>query len=301
MVVAASRAPQPTAGGPIPLMERATDDIERGELGRSLFSLRTAAELSQAAAAARVGITQSRLSRAETARGVLTPGEVRALCRIYHAPAEERVRLVAEAEATAERQLDRRLVLQRGETARLQRRIRTVERNSALVRVFQPVMVTGVFHTRDYATAAAGPEPWKPGEFEAWMTERLARGAQLEDSARRWVIVHTEGALRWHVHSPEVMVAQIERIIDASRRPHVEVGVIPWSTRSDVLPPLHALNIYDERVVILGTEDGTGFLDTPADVRRYVAMFDEMAALALFGDDARELLGRILADYRDLS
>jgi hypothetical protein len=48
----------------------------------------------------------------------------------------------------------------------------------------------------------------------------------------------------------------------------------------------------------VATDQGAVFLDDPGDVAHYEAQFAQVDALALYGDDVRELLRRLADGYR---
>lgn len=80
------------------------------------------------------------------------------------------------------------------------------------------------------------------------VSARLAR-QQVLDTNRTFELVMTEGALRWHVGGPLIMVKQVEHLSRVSERPNVHVGIIPW-TRPVIPPALHGFHLYDQRAVI---------------------------------------------------
>jgi hypothetical protein len=136
-------------------------------------------------------------------------------------------------------------------------------------------------------------------DLERCIAERLDR-QRILDSGRDVTLLMTEGALRWQAVGPAVMAAQLDHIAEVSDRPHVRVGVIPWTAPAAVFP-LHGFSIYDERAVIVGTRVATAFLTDPLDVAEHVKLFGELEALAAWGADAREHLGRIAAEFRSLA
>lgn len=276
-------------------MPRTADD-QRGELPRTLLELRAKAGLRQVDVARRAGLTQTRLSRAENGHALLTPDEVETLARLYHAPEPQRVALVAAATAAQDEYIDARVVLQRGTTASLQRRFADLERRAHEVRAFQPVMVLGPLQTADYAAAVFGEDP-----DHHLVQQRLQRQRHLlDDPDRRWQLIQTEGALRWHVKSPALMAAQIEHLLQLAALPHVELGILAWATPVTTFP-MTGFHLYDRRTVVVGTRDGTAIMTASDVVTDYRQLFDELRDTATFGEPGRDELRRILADYRSLA
>lgn len=95
------------------------------------------------------------------------------------------------------------------------------------------------------------------------------------------------------------MAAQLEHIAAAGRLAAVRVGDIPWTQPARVFPK-HGFDLYDHRAVIVGTETATALLTDQHDVTKYVTLFAELERLAVFGEAADELLGRVAQEYRTL-
>ncbi|MGH2601461.1 MAG: Scr1 family TA system antitoxin-like transcriptional regulator [Dehalococcoidia bacterium] len=137
------------------------------------------------------------------------------------------------------------------------------------------------------------------GGDEGATAERLRRHEILTDESKRFVVVMTEGALRWHADSAQLMVEQLEAIITSAKRPTVRLGIIPWTTPVRVFPR-HGFHIYDDDAVIVGTETATATMTGVGDVATYVELFAALNGVAVFGEKARQHLARIADDYRRL-
>ncbi|MGQ0775583.1 MAG: Scr1 family TA system antitoxin-like transcriptional regulator [Pseudonocardiales bacterium] len=239
------------------------DNDDRDELSRSLYLARRGAGLGQVEAAKRAGTSQNKVSRVENGKGLLTLAEAEALLTVYSVYGDERRRIMTLVEAAQAGHLDARVILQRG-AHHFQERVRQLDEQSRLVRSFAPTVVLGILQTRAYAhvvfTQRMTEEQAAPS-----VTARVARHRMLDDSSRQWVLLQTEGALRWNLGGSALMVEQIEEITVAIDRPNVRLGIIPWR----------------------GVPD-------------YEALFDQLARLAVFDDEARTMLGRITDDYRTL-
>jgi transcriptional regulator with XRE-family HTH domain len=262
------------------------------ELAELLRSLRTAAGLSQPEVARRTGLSQAKLSRVENGRSVLSADEALELAALYQADPDHReqlLRLAAEVEAGY---LDARTVIQRGTTARLQERFAALEAGAATVRSFQPGMVLGVLQTTAYAAAVFGT-----AEDDPLVVGRAERSRRLlAEPGRRWVLVQAEGALRWLVHSPGLMAAQVRRIAEIAEEPHVEFGLIRWQTPVDVFPST-GFHLYDSSTAVVGTAVGSAFLQDEASLQVYWTQFDRLVELADTGTPAIAALYELAAEY----
>lgn len=285
-------------------MPSATDDTDQISVahGRSLRELREAAGLNQLEVVEQVKrelpdarFSQPALSRAERGKARLTPNVVRVLCQIYRVDAAQRAALIQAAEDAEAGYVDARVVLQAGNTVNLQQRFARLERTAVEIRSFNPVMVLGVLQTPVYAAAVFGTSVDDP-----LVATRMARQREMVvDRRRHWILIQTEGALRWQARSAEVMVEQIEHLVRLSNAPQVELGVIDWRSPVEVFPH-GAFHLYDQAAVVVATHDGTAIINDEARIADYRSLFEELAGLASFGDPARDLLRRIADDYRSL-
>ena len=268
----------------------------RDELGRSLYAARRAAGLGQVEAARRAKTSQNKVSRVENGKGLLTEAEAAALLAVYGVHDEERRRIMTLVQTARAGHIDSRVILQRG-AHHFQERVRQLDEQSRLVRSFAPTAVLGILQTRAYAHVVFTQRMTEEQAAPA-IASRIQRHRTLDDPDRHWILLQAEGALRWNLGGSAVMVEQIERIATAIDRPNVRLGIIPWHASARVLP-LHGFHLYDHRAVVVGTRSGTAIMGE-RDVPDYEALFGELQHLAVFDNDARELLGRIANDYRSL-
>lgn len=280
------RMPDPTTGG-------------RDALSRALRDVRVATGLSGKDAADAAGLSQSKVSRIERGRTVPSEEDVRLLASVYRLAPDERDRLVEMArDVKAE---NRRVVFNR-DLGGYQERIGRIEQQSALIRSFSPGVVPGPLQSPGYVRALFDSGHDSPQANDAGVAARLARQRILDDelNPRRFVFLTTEGALGWSAGSPELMIEQVERIIAATYRRNVRIGIVPFGRPARIFP-MHGWAVFDQRAVIVGTETATAILNEPADVATYVELTDEIEKLAVYDDEARAVLNRVVARYRELS
>lgn len=239
------------------------------------------------------------MSRVERGINVPTEADVDALARAYRASPATRQHLVSLArDLRAER---RPVVMVRGKGApsAFQERLLRIETASSHVATFTPTVVPGLLQTEVYTRELVAYRQLSADEVDRFVARRLARQERLHDPANRFTQITTAGALGWRAGTRSDMAEQVERISELSRLPNVKVGIVPWGARARLFP-LHGWDLHDERAVIYGTADATAVLTEPKDVARYVELFDGVSSMAIYGDDARLLLGKIAADYRRL-
>ncbi|NMH96601.1 helix-turn-helix domain-containing protein [Pseudonocardia sp. K10HN5] len=258
----------------------------------------TEPRISQAAAARHLGVSQGKISRAETGRFLLDPEQVDALARLYGAGEDERGQLVSWAEALKPGRVDSRLIFQRG-TNHFQERIRRMEEAAARVRSYQPGMVIGSLQTEAYARAVFGHH--SPDEAAASVASRLARyRMMLDDPNRSWTLIQTEGALSWNLGGPAVMAGQLDHLVTASQLPNVRLGLITLATPMAFAAP-HGFHIYDQQAVQIGTKTATALTSDPRDLGVYDLLFQRLEGAAVFGDEARTVIARLATRYRQLA
>jgi len=265
-----------------------------------LRALRKAAGLTGVEAGRRAGISQAKLSKLERGLQLPNPDDVRTLCNVYGATDDTQSELARLAETVQATVIEpARVVLSRG-SPEYQARIRRLEASASLLRSYQPVMVIGLLQTADYARLVFTGGGVTGPEVDQAVVARLERQAQLRGGVTRASLIQTEGALRWQAGNPQVMAAQVTAIMEATELTNVDIGIIPW-TRPVAVFPMHGFHLYDDEVVIIGTESGPATITDARDVADYEALFGRLHDLADYGPDARTVLGRIRDDYRSLS
>lgn len=265
------------------------------EFAATFRRLRKERGLSGPEVARLTGLSQPVVSRLETGRRVPTVKEVTALCKVYRADRETREALVAAAKSMEAGATSSRIILQN--PRRLQERVKRMEEASRVLRSFQATLVIGLVQTPEYAVAITEPDI-RGAQRDDAVKARLERQSVL-DTDREFTLVHTEGALRWHLVGPELMADQLDKLIEVSRRPNVRAGVIPW-TKPTTTYARHGFHLYDSNAAIVTTESGMAVITDPVQVGVYDKRFAELEGVAVFDDEAREVFGRLASDYRSL-
>lgn len=193
----------------------------------------------------------------ENGKGLLTEAEAAALLALYGVKGNERRRIMTLVQTARAGHIDSRVILQGG-AHHFQERIRQLDDQSRLVRSFAPTAVLGILQTHAYARIVFTQRMTEERAAPA-IVSRMQRHRMLDDPGRQWVLLQSEGALRWNLGGPAVMVEQIEQVASAIDRPNVRLGVIPWQAPAQVLP-LHGFHLYDHRAVVVGTRSGTAIM-----------------------------------------
>jgi transcriptional regulator with XRE-family HTH domain len=275
------------------------DEMDQ-EFARSLRELRAAANIEQRVAAKASGIGQATLSRAESGAGVLRPEMLLQLLDLYGVTdLAERDRLLELARCKLEERLSARIVLQ-GSPHHVEPRIRKLRESATLIRACDPFLILDVVQTAEYMAAVfgGGDDPPDP-DVAKRVAVRMSRRALLDDPYRQWKLIHTEGALRWQLQGPDVMAGQLDDLVENTKRPNVHLGVIDWRSTAQ-FTVMNSFHIYDDHTVQIGTRDGTAFLTDPKIVADYIDLFGQIEQLAVYGEEAREVLQGLAEQYRSL-
>lgn len=239
-------------------------------------------------------MTQARLSRIESGAAIPTAADITVLLDIYQVHGEQRRGLERIADGARAEIKDERLVVQRGRTAAMQARWLRIIDDAHLVRAYHPAMVIGSLQVPAYAGVVLDLDS------EA-MHERAQQQDLLTSRPRQQhIFVQTEGALRTTVGSAAVMAEQIERLIEVSRLPNVRLGVMP-ALRPMAFTCGTAFHLFEGdrfAAAVVGLEIAAATLAEPKDVAHFTALFERLAAHAVYDDDARELLIRIADGHR---
>lgn len=168
---------------------------------------------------------------------------------------------------------------------------------------FEMGFVPGLLQTEEYARAImrsdlAEAQPARASRFVAF---RMARQRILDKSTPpRLRVVLDEAALRRVRGGPQVMRAQLNRLLDESHRDHVTVQVLPFSCTTDpgVSDTFWTLDIGQPAIfsaVLITHLNGRWILENEADIIRYRDAFERVRAVALSETDSRALIHRVIS------
>ncbi|CAM5336827.1 MULTISPECIES: helix-turn-helix domain-containing protein [Streptomyces] len=175
----------------------------------------------------------------------------------------------------------------------------SLEGAASLIRSYEPHFVPGLLQTEDYArgvlkSGAVGQT--SPEDIERHVALRMQRQQLLTrpDAPRFWVVMD-ETALRRPVGDPEVMRAQIDKLLDATKLPHVTLQIAPFANgphpgtygpfvlfrfAMSELPDM----VYSEYLT------GAVYLDARTEVAAHLEVMDRMAAQAATARRTKEIL-----------
>ncbi|HEV8558203.1 MAG TPA: helix-turn-helix transcriptional regulator [Actinophytocola sp.] len=257
--------------------------VRRRRLASELRRLREAAGLTIDEVGDKLECSASKISRIETGHVGVTPRDVRDMLELYPIDADQREALVQLArEARKKGWWHAYNEVFTGSFVGL-------ESDASSLHAHQALLVPGLLQTEDYTRAVhKAIRPDQPDEeIERRVLARLARQNLLADPQppEYWAIID-EAVLHRVVGGPEIMRAQLNRLIEAAELPHVTLQVVPFGAgaHAGMEGPFLILGFpeqADPDVVYVENTTTGSYLEDPSDVYRYTLMFDHLRASAL--------------------
>src|SRR6266540_2030770 len=178
-----------------------------------------------------------------------------------------------------------------------------LEQAATIIRSYEGQFIPGLLQTDDYARSVIGRGLDEAASgIERRVELRAARQGMLTrpDPPRLWAVVD-EAALRRPVGSPEIMRAQLERLIEAARLPNVTLQVLPFGVGAHpaMVGAFSILRFADvdlPDVVYLEHLTGAIYLDKREDVRQYLHVMENVCVRSAPPDYTPDILADILKD-----
>jgi len=271
-------------------------------LGAQLRRLREAAGISREDAGYHIRASGSKISRMELGRVSFKERDVIDLLELYgitdHSARDKMMQLTHEANAPAWWQRYQDVVpdwfaVYVG-----------LEEAAQLIRVYEVQFVPGLLQTEEYARAVVqqGAPGLDPAEVERRVAVRMGRQQLLgkDNPPRLWAIVD-EAALRRPMGGREVLVAQIERLMDAVSEPYITLQVMPFrygghAAEGGAFTIMRFPEADLPDMVYMEYLTGALYLDKPDEVERYAAVMERLSVAGTAPDRTREILAGMLKE-----
>ena len=135
-----------------------------------------------------------------------------------------------------------------------------------------------------------------PDDLDAAVAARLQRQRVLRRGKHQFAIVLEEWALRSRIGSAEMMVGQLAHLAQELALPSVTLGIIPvGAARTMWSSP--GFWIFDESRVLIETPAAELAITQPREIAIYTRTFAELAAMAVYGSQAKELIHQAIDGY----
>lgn len=189
----------------------------RVRFGAELRRLREAAQLSQAAVAARLGRTQTQVSRLEKATRTPSKSDAERLDRLFGTP-----------DGVSFTRLYQRIVAQPGAPVWFRSWVEEIEPTARILRSWDPLLIPGLLQTEAYARHLFGQAPQIAlEEVEERVQARMQRGRILDRETPPLVLVLIDpGVLCRRVGGAAVMRDQLDHLLEIAQRPTVYIQVV---------------------------------------------------------------------------
>lgn len=242
-----------------------------------------------------MGWNRSKVHRIEFGRNQkIKAGDIIALCRLYGVSDTETEALAALARQSGKRGWWHNY------SDILPGPYIELEAEATVIRDFAIPLVPGLLQTPRYVQAlverAAGATE---EQVQRLIDARLVRQRILSERTnppRLWAIID-EGALRRQVGGPDVMREQIEHLIEASRRPNIDIQVLRFAdgAHAGLAGPFVTLDFSGlDQVIYIETEQDGFYLEEPEQVERYTLVFDKVQATAASTENSITFLESLL-------
>ncbi len=177
-----------------------------------------------------------------------------------------------------------------------------LESAASLIRTYEVQFVPGLLQTADYARAVIrlGHSNASNQEIERRIELRRSRQQVLKKASppKLWAVID-EAVLRRPIGGAQVMGAQIEALIEASKLPHIRLQIIPFDAGGHAAAggPFAILRFPDPElpdVVYVEQLTTAQYLDKRDDVDNYAIAMEQVCIEAEPPDRTATILGKIL-------
>ncbi|MFD4240816.1 helix-turn-helix domain-containing protein [Streptomyces sp. NPDC058525] len=274
-----------------------TTDFQRAreELGRRLREMRSESphgRLTGTALARILGWPQSKISKLENGRQTPTADDLRAwVDATGHPGAYEELHARLRGFESEIRSWRRQLA--RGQRP-VQEAHNAAQASARVLRAWESSWVVGVLQTPDYARAILGSFAelhQSPRDIEGAVRSRMRRQAGLYDSGKQYHILLWEGALHARVCPPEVLAAQLDRLMGTVGMDTVRLGIVPLDAAL-CLPPGNGFWIYDDRVTT-ETWHAEFWLEGADTLATHLRVWRMLHQSAVYGAEAQRVISRV--------
>ena len=273
-------------------------DQARASLGIRLRDIRRDAGLSGTELARLENWQPSKITKIEHGRQTPSEADLRAWCERCRA-LSELPDLIAAVRSIETQFAEWRRVI-RGGIRRRQEASAAVYDRARLFRIYEPVVIPGLLQTRDYALSVLSTSISffrVPDDAEESADARIQRQRVLTHGDRRFHMLLGEQCLHTDIGGTDIMADQLEHLLSLLKLPRMRLGIIPFDAPYRV-PLNNGFWIMDEALVQFDTYTAELSLVRPDEIELYGRAFERLAALAVYGAEARAMTAAALRRFR---
>lgn len=264
----------------------------RASLGINVRALREASGLSGKQLGDLIGISQSLVSKYERGTSKISRETLEKVMKALNASAPERSAPVSKFELSQLPALSMRAVIAGGVENR-QREIRDYEQYVRNFAQFEQTVIPGLLQLPNYTREVLARFGVPEASIEAAISERRQRQHALTQSERSFHFVIAETVLYTPISTVGVLIEQLRWLMMNLEWAHVRIGLVP-AVHGNVPGALTGFMIYDGRYVTTETVVTEQFVANPPDVKTFVSLHEEAVAIAVYGEQARDLVKRAI-------
>jgi transcriptional regulator with XRE-family HTH domain len=269
--------------------------VRRRRLGLELRQLREAAEYTIEQVAARLEVSDSKISRIENGQVGATPRDVRDMAALYGVTGQRMENLMQLARETRERPWWH-------EYSDLGLDYAAYEAEASSILIYSPTILPGLLQTADYARAILRAIRFDlpPERIERLVEFRMRRQGLLTDPnpPSLWAVID-EAVLCRMIGGPRVLHQQLKNLIETASLPNVTLQLLPFSggAHAGLDGPFYIIRFLEptDRDMIYFEHTGREhYLDDPETIKLHLSLFDHIRAAALKPDDSiKRLIDRV--------
>jgi transcriptional regulator with XRE-family HTH domain len=271
-------------------------DEARKALGKRLRELRTEAKLSGKQLAEYLSWVGSKVSKIENGKQTPTDDDIRAWTRATNA--EDQTSSLLAARHNLELQhAEWQRVLKTGMKTH-QSALSQIDEKIKFYRGFDNTVIPGLIQTPEYARTRFAQVVMVhkvPNDVNEAVQARMRRQEMLYRPDKRFHFVLTEAVFRYRLVSVDIMIGQLDRLMAISLMRNVKLGIIDFKTQY-VTDPRHNFWVLDNDLVRVETYSTELNLRQPQEIELYSAIFDQLAAVARYGNEARAIIARAMGE-----
>jgi transcriptional regulator with XRE-family HTH domain len=261
--------------------------VRRRRLGNELRQLREGAEYTIEQVAARLEVSDSKISRIENGQVGATPRDVRDMAALYGVTGQRMENLMQLARETREKPWW-------NEYSDLRLDHANYEAEASSILQFAPMILPGLLQTADYARAIIRAIRFDlPQEkIERLVEFRMKRQALLTspNPPTLWVVID-EAVLCRMIGGPKVMHQQLKSLIEVANLPNVTLQLLPFSggEHAGLDGPFYIIRFFeptDRDMIYFEHTALEHYLDDSETINLHLSLFDHIRAAALKPDDS---------------
>jgi transcriptional regulator with XRE-family HTH domain len=264
----------------------------RQALADRLREVRLDAGLTARALSSAAGWHEAKTSRIEHARTAPSDTDIRTWCEICDAVGQMPDLIAASRAADSMWTEWRRL--ERPGLRRAQEAVVPLWERTRQFRIYSPCLIPGPVQTADYIQALLRAirerRPNRIDDIEDAVRVRIAKQHVTYEADRRFTILLEENALRHRIGGPDILRDQLRHLLAAASMPSVMLGIIPFLTDRSPLRPVEMFFLFDDAEVSVELVSGWLRIREPTEVAMYADAFAKLAAMAVYGKNARGLI-----------